>query len=155
MDTYNIFREQHEWEFEQEHPGYRHRGVRVGGALGAVGMGASLYELPPGEGTWPYHFERASEEWLLVVVGRPTLRVPEGERVLEPGDVVVFPRGEVGAHKVWNATDETVRVVIFSTKTPVEVVTYPDSGKVGIWTAEDGYVALLRDEPKLDYWDGE
>jgi hypothetical protein len=32
---------------------------------------------------------------------------------------------------------------------------YPDSGKLGLWTMEDGYVGLVRDEPKLDYWDGE
>jgi len=26
---------------------------------------------------------------------------------------------------------------------------------VGIWTADDGYQALVRNEPKLDYWEGE
>ena len=155
MDTYNIYANEHEWDFEQEHPGYRHRGLRVGGRLGAVGMGASLYELPPGEGSWPYHYEHASEEWALVVSGRPMLRVPDGEQQLEEGDVVVFPRGPAGAHKLWNATEEPVRVMIFSTKTPVEVVAYPDSGKLGIWTLEQGYIAMVRDEPKLDYWEGE
>jgi uncharacterized cupin superfamily protein len=155
MDTFNIFGQEQDWEFEQEHDGYRHRGLRVGGRLGAVGLGASLYELPPGESSWPYHYEYASEEWLLVVVGRPTLRTPDGEQVLTPGDVAVFPRGPAGAHKVTNATEDPVRIVIFSTKTPLEVVTYPDSGKVGLWTLADGYLAMLRDEPKLDYWDGE
>ena len=155
VDVFNLFAEQQNWESEQERDGYRHRVTRIGAPLGAELLGASLYELPPGESTWPYHFERSSEEWLLVVAGRPTLRTPEGERQLEPGDVAVFPHGEAGAHKVTNATDSAVRVVIFSSKSPLEVVTYPDSGKVGIWTRDDGYIAMLRDEPKLDYWEGE
>ena len=65
------------------------------------------------------------------------------------------PRARPGAHKVTNETDDVVRVVIFSSKSPLAVVAYPDSGKVGLWTREDGYVGLVRDEPKLDYWDGE
>ena len=48
-----------------------------------------------------------------------------------------------------------MRVVILSSKTPIAVVAYPDSNKLGIWTKEEGYVGLVRDEPKLDYWDGE
>jgi uncharacterized cupin superfamily protein len=56
---------------------------------------------------------------------------------------------------VINKTDEPVRVVLFSSKSPLAVVHYPDSGKVGIWTEDDGYQALLHSEPKLDYWEGE
>src|SRR6266542_1315957 len=130
MDIFNLFAEQQEWDGEQDRDCYRHRVARIGGRLGAEGLGASLYELPPGESTWPYHYEHASEEWVLVVVGRPTLRTPDGERVLAPGDVAVFPRGPSGGHKVTNATGEVARVVIFSSKTPLEVVAYPDSGKL-------------------------
>jgi hypothetical protein len=32
-------------------------------------------------------------------------------------------------------------------------VHYPDTGKLGVWTAEKGYVALTREQPELDYWD--
>ena len=154
MDVFNLFAEQ-EWDSEQERDGYRHRVAAIGTRLGAELLGASLYELPPGESTWPYHYEHGAEEWLIVVAGRPTLRTPDGERQLEPGDVAAFPLGPAGGHKVANPTDETVRVVILSSKTPIAVVAYPDSNKFGIWTKEDGYVGLVRDEPKLDYWDGE
>jgi uncharacterized cupin superfamily protein len=154
MDVFNLFAEQM-WENEQERPGYKHRVTRIGAPLGAELLGASLYELPPGESTWPYHFERGAEEWLLVVSGRPTVRTPDGEQQLEPGDVVVFPEGPTGAHKVTNATEETLRVVFFSSKSPLAVVTYPDSGKLGVWTKEDGYIGMVRDQPKVDYWEGE
>ena len=74
---------------------------------------------------------------------------------LAPGDVVVFPEGPAGAHQVANRTDEACRVLIISSKSPLAVVHYPDSGKVGIWTASEGYQAMLPTEPELDYWDGE
>jgi len=154
MEVFNLFAEQ-DWDNEQERDGYRHRATAIGKRLGAELLGASLYELPPGEATWPYHYEHGPEEWLLVVAGRPTLRTPEGEQQLEPGDVVAFAQGPDGAHKVANPTSENVRVVILSSKMPIAVVGYPDSKKVGIWTKDDGYLSLLRDEPKLDYWDSE
>lgn len=154
MDVFNLFGE-HEWDNEQERDGYRHRAAAIGPRLGGALLGGSLYELPPGESTWPYHYEHGAEEWLLVVAGRPTLRTADGEQQLSPGDVAVFPPGPAGAHKVANTTEETARVAIFSSKSPIAVVTYPDSRKVGIWTREDGYIGMVRNDPQLDYWDGE
>ena len=154
MDTFNLFAET-DWDNVNEREGYGHKVTAFGRHLGAKLLGGSLYELPPGAKTWPYHYEQGAEEWLLVVSGKPTLRSPDGEQELEPGDVVVFPEGPAGAHQVRNGTDEPVRVVFLSSKTPLAVVHYPDSGKVGIWSQAEGYQAMLRDEPKLDYWDGE
>jgi uncharacterized cupin superfamily protein len=154
MGTFNVFKAD-DWEVENDRDGYRHRVTAFGRRLGATLLGGSLYELPPGEKTWPYHYEQGCEEWLMVVAGKPTLRSPEGEQALEPGDVAVFPEGPSGAHQVINKTDEPVRVVLFSSKSPLAVVHYPDSGKVGIWSGGHGYQAMLRDEPKLDYWEGE
>ena len=154
MDVFNLFAEQ-EWDSEQERDGYRHRVAAIGTRLGAELLGASLYELPPGESTWPYHYEHGAEEWLIVVAGRPTLRTPDGERQLEPGDGAAVPPGPAGGPQVADPTAETGRRGNHTTKTPIAVVAYPDSNKLGIWTKEDGYVGLVRDEPKLDYWDGE
>jgi uncharacterized cupin superfamily protein len=68
-------------------------------------LGASLYELDPGD-FMVYHAHHGSEELLIVLRGRPTLRTPEGERELREGDVVHFPTGPGGAHGVRNDTDE-------------------------------------------------
>ena len=154
METFNVF-DADEWEDENDHAGYRHRVTAFGRRLGASLLGGSLYELPPGEKTWPYHYEQGCEEWLMVVAGKPTLRSPDGEQQLEPGDFAVFPEGPAGAHQVINGTDEPARVVFFSSKSPLAVVHYPDSGKVGIWSTGEGYQAMLRDQPNLDYWEGE
>jgi uncharacterized cupin superfamily protein len=154
MEIFNLFGEQ-DWDDENDREGFRHRATAIGKRLGAELLGGSLYEIPPGEKTWPYHYELGCEEWLIAVSGRSTLRGPDGERELEPGDVAVFPEGPAGAHQVFNRSDEPCRVLILSSKSPVAIVHYPDSGKVGLWTNSDGYQAMLRSEPDMDYWEGE
>jgi uncharacterized cupin superfamily protein len=154
MEIFNLFGEQ-DWDDENDREGFRHRATTIGKRLGAELLGGSLYELPPGEKTWPYHYELGCEEWLIAVSGRPTLRGPDGERELDPGDVAVFPEGPAGAHQVLNRSEEPCRVLILSSKSPVAIVHYPDSAKVGLWTESDGYQAMLRREPDLDYWEGE
>ena len=52
--------------------------LRFGPQVGATRTGTSVYELPPGQAICPYHYEYGEEEWLLVLVGRPTLRTPAG-----------------------------------------------------------------------------
>jgi len=132
-------------------PGYETPYARLGPLIGAAALGASVYVLNEGNSVCPYHWEAGDEEWLLVLEGRPTLRVPEGEEELEPGDVVCFPRGPEGAHKVTNRGQETVRVVIFSTKNEPGIAVYPDSNKVGAWPPGK----LFRIDDAVDYWDGE
>jgi uncharacterized cupin superfamily protein len=141
------------WDDERERPGYRQRRVALGPRLGATKVGMSLFELPPGEKSFPYHYEIGCEEWLIVVAGRPTLRDPSGERELEPGEVVCFPDGAAGAHQVRNDSQEPVRFLVLSNKPPVALARYPDSKKAMLWTQGEG-ATMLRDEP-VDYWEGE
>jgi uncharacterized cupin superfamily protein len=140
---------------EEEKPGYRHRRTRVGELLAAELLGATIYETPPGEKLWPYHWELGCEEFLVVVSGTPTLRTPEGERLLAPGDLVAFPEGEAGAHQLRNDSDAPFRVLIASTKSDLYVAGYPDSGKLLIDAPAHGIRTMLQDAPELDYWDGE
>ena len=137
---------------EETPEGFRCNAVSIGKRIGAARMGMTVYELPPGQAVCPYHFEWTDEEWLFVLAGSPTLRSPEGERALEPGDVVCFPAGPDGAHLV-RANEETVRIAIISTKNDVGIAEYPDSDKVGVWANGTHY--MLRRSEHLDYWDGE
>ena len=129
----------------------RWRGLRE--KLGGEKISGSLYELPSGAKTFPYHWHHGTEELLIVVGGRPTLRTPDGEQQLEPGDVVSFPTGLEGAHQLWNATDEPARIAMLSTVVDYEIVHYPDSDKVGM-RGED-FRLVVRPESGLDYWEGE
>jgi uncharacterized cupin superfamily protein len=144
-----------EWDRIEEREGYRCRDAWIGARLGAELIGGSVYELDPGEKTWPYHLHHANEEWLIVLRGRPTLRSPEGERELVEGDTVCFPRGPAGAHQVSNHSDAVARVLILSTMLAPEMVEYPDSGKLGARDAKGERLLMIRPGPQVDYWDGE
>ena len=92
-------------------------------------LGATVYELGPGNFS-VYHFHHGAEELLVVLRGTPTLRTPEGERVLSEGDVVHFPAGPDGAHGLRNDTDAAARFLVASDHPSPEVVEYPDLGQV-------------------------
>ncbi|HEY2638182.1 MAG TPA: cupin domain-containing protein [Solirubrobacteraceae bacterium] len=145
------------FEYDSDDPeGFRSGMFRVGPHVGAEGTGTSVYELRPGQVICPYHYEWAEEEWLLVLQGRPTLRHPGGEDVLAPHDLVFFPLGPEGAHGVRNDTDETVRVLMFSTVRWPAVSVYPDSDKVGVYPAPDGVERLLVHRSSgVEYFAGE
>lgn len=68
---------------------------------------------------------------------RRTLRTPEGQDVLQAGDVVSFPVGPAGAHRVDNSGEETARVALFSNTHGFGIIEYPDSDKIGIWGRDD------------------
>jgi uncharacterized cupin superfamily protein len=88
-------------------------------------LGASVYEL--GHGNWvPFHFHHASEELLVVLRGRPTLRTGDGSGQLEEGEAVHFPKGLAGVHGLSNETTEPVRYLMASTLRSPEVAEYPD-----------------------------
>lgn len=130
-------------EWEAELPGLR--GQRVGAAAGAEKLGATLYEVDPGGRVSPLHIHHANEELLFAISGRATLRTPDGERELEPGEVVAFLSGRRGAHQVVNRGDAPARVLIVSTKIYPEVVEHPDSNKVvAITGAPDETAAMVQ-----------
>jgi uncharacterized cupin superfamily protein len=131
--------------------GYETPYVRVGPLLGAAALGATVYDLAAGQSVCPYHYEYGFEEWLFVLTGNPTLRDPDGEHELVPGDVVLFVEGPEGAHKVTNRGEGVARIAILSNKGEPGVAVYPDSGKVGVWPLNK----IFRLEDAVDYWDGE
>ncbi len=135
--------------------GYEVPYARIGPLVGGSALGMSVYELAEGQSICPYHYEYPSEEWLLVLQGAPTLRDPEGETKLDPGDVVCFPPGPDGAHKVTNHGPETVLVAMLSTKQKTAVAVYPDSDKVGVWSGDGEVKALFPRSAAVDYWHGE
>ena len=149
MRVANVFRP--EWTVERERDGFRGRSVRIGDAIGASAIGATVYELDEGQRSWPYHLHHGVEEWLLVLEGEPTLRTPDGERTLRRGDLVCFPSGREGAHTVTGPG----RMMIFSSVADTSVTVYPDSDKIGSRPADDVDRLDFRRADAVDYWEGE
>ena len=141
-----------EWSSESDEPGFRWRRMRIAGEE----LGASLYELAPGERTWPYHYELGNDELLVVMAGRPTLRDPDGEHELGPGDCVLFPQGPTGAHQVVNRTDDFVRVLFVSNFALPRAAVQPDSDKIMIrWSPVLEDRLIFRRSDAAEYWEGE
>jgi uncharacterized cupin superfamily protein len=150
----NIF----EPDFDQlrDHPGFDCRRAFVGRQAGAERLGASVWDVPPGQAAYPYHFHLAEEEMLFVLSGRPSLRTPEGWRDLEPGDTVSFLVGEAGAHQLANRSGDGVRVLVVSLAGIPEICVYPDSDKVGVYGRDEGALREMhRRSDVVDYYEGE
>ena len=132
------------------HPGFDARRARIGRQAGSRGLGASVWELPPGQAAYPYHAHLGEEELIIVLAGRASLRTPQGWRELEEGEVVAFPRCMEGAHQLANRGAG-------STNGEPDIVLYPDAEKVGVNERRpdgSGFGALFFTEHAVDYWDG-
>jgi uncharacterized cupin superfamily protein len=157
----NVF-EPH-WDEEQDRPPFSWRRARLGRQAGADQLGASLFELAPGCSSFPLHVHHANEEMLVVISGHPTLRTLDGERQLDEGELVAFPAGSGGAHRIDNRSRQPARVLILSTMLAPEINEYPDSEKIWARTFPPGAarpdhavdVLVRAEDENVDYLDGE
>ena len=134
--------------------GHRFLRTMLGQAVGAKLTGFSVYELPPGEAAWTYHYELNREEWLIVVDGEVVVRTPAGDRTLRAGDVACFPVGVDGAHQVRNQSAESARFAMPSSWSGDGYVAIrPDSNTALI--VGPGFRRIVPLDEDLGYWDRE
>jgi uncharacterized cupin superfamily protein len=153
MQIFNLYGD--EWDEPRDRDGWRIKETFVGHRIGSELIGASMSEVEPGNKLWPYHTHHANEEWVIVLRGAPTLRTPEGEQMLEEGDVVCFRRGKEGAHQIINRSESPVRVLMLSSMIAPDIVEYLDTGKVGSRSVAGEVIVFARPGPDVGYWDDE
>ena len=113
-----------------------------------------VYEIPPGKSAYPYHYHLKNEETFFILKGEGLLRTHEGERTVRTGDLLFFPAGEEGAHKLTNTSQTEPLVYLdFDIVHDLDVTMYPDSGKLGIWGKDTNKIYRLDDD--VDYYEGE
>ncbi len=113
-----------------------------------------VYELPPGKSAYPYHYHLKNEETFLILRGEGLLRTHEGERTVRAGDLLFFPAGAEGSHKLTNTSDSEMLVYLdFDIVHDLDVTVYPDSGKLGIWGKDTNKIYRIGDD--VDYYEGE
>jgi uncharacterized cupin superfamily protein len=128
--------------------------IDVGRAVGSTATLMFIYDLEPGKSQCPYHYEYA-EEWLLVVDGTVVVRAPDGEHTLERGDLVCFPPGPAGAHKLTNRSTSPARTLMFSSAQGPAVSVYPDSDKIGVFPGNEVDDLIFRRNTAVPWSDGE
>jgi uncharacterized cupin superfamily protein len=143
MDAVNIFSSEN-----------RDGRIDVARAVGSTGTAMFVYDLAPGGSSSPYHYEY-EEEWLLVVEGTVVVRLPDGEQTLERGDLVCFPAGPAGAHKLTNRSASPARTLLFSSSRVPAVSVYPDSDKIGVWPGNEADELIFRRGSAVPWSDGE
>ena len=143
MDSVNIF--------SDDKPEGR---LDVANALGSSALMMFVYDLDPGRSSSPYHYEY-EEEWLLVVDGTVVLRAPDGEHTLQRGDLVRFPPGPEGAHKLMNRSDAPARTLMFSSARVPAVSVYPDSDKIGVWSGNEADELIFKRSTADEWSEGE
>ena len=151
----NVF--EPEWQAEFVADGTVLRALRVGAQAGGQRLGATLFELEPGASVSPLHLHHGNEEMLLVLSGEATVRRPDSEWAVGPGELVGFPAGAAGGHQISNRSDAPVRVLMISTMTMPDVIEHLDSGKVLTITSSDDPASLhaFRKDDEVPPYEGE
>lgn len=145
-------------EYDHGDAGFRRK--ELGDAADSEELGCSLYELPAGKRSWPYHYHTANEEAIYVLAGEGLLRADDGEHDLTAGDFVTFHADESGGHQVVNDSDGTLRYLAVSTMNEPDVTVYPEMEKIGVYVGAppggrgerslQGYYPIDAD---VEYWD--
>ncbi len=130
---------------------YRRKFVPLGDSKNTS---VSIYEIPPKKSAYPYHFHHKNEETFYIISGEGILKTPQGERKVRTGDLLFFPVGQDGAHKLTNSSEiENLIYIDFDVVHDVDITVYPNSGKIGIWGM--GINKLYPQNDSVDYYYGE
>lgn len=115
-------------------------------------IGIAYEELAPGKQSVPFHYHLVEEEHIIALKGEATLRLGDQRYRIKAGDYVAFPAGQRAGHCLINESDAPFLFIIIGDHDPHEVCVYPDSGKILIHGLGR---AIIRDNERLDYWEGE
>ncbi|QLK25478.1 cupin domain-containing protein [Natrinema zhouii] len=145
-------------EFDHGETVFRRK--ELSNAVNASDLGCSLYELPPGMRSWPYHYHTANEEAIYVLAGDGQLKTEDGLEPLTAGDYVTLPADERGGHRVVNDGADTLRYLAMSTMNEPDVTIYPEMGKFGVFVGsppggrdERSLEGYYRIDDETEYWD--
>jgi len=112
----------------------------------------AFYTIPPGKSNYPYHYHTVNEEVFYIISGHGRLLTPDGARAIGPGDIIVCPAGERGAHKITNVSNDTNLVYLdVDTNMTPEIAHYPHSGKIGIRAAGGTRINFATDT-EVEYY---
>jgi uncharacterized cupin superfamily protein len=133
---------------------------RIGPLIGSTGIGCRLHVVPSGKRAFPFHRHHVIHELFFIVTGTGEYRLGKEKHAIREGDVIAAPAGGE-AHQIINTGGGELRYLAFSSKSEVDVVEYPDSGKfstiAGVKNADfrNATFRYLGRPAPADYWDGE
>lgn len=132
--------------------------AQISDKIGARDLGYNLTVLPPGKVQCPFHSHRGEEEMFVILEGEGELRFGDRRYKIRRHDVIACPTGgpEV-AHQIINTGTVTMRYLALSTRRPIDICEYPDSGKIAVscdMPAPELH-KMFRTETTVPYYDRE
>ena len=114
-----------------------------------------FYELEPLKSAYPRHYHKYNTECFYIISGSGKVETNSKTLKVTSGDIIVFPCGEAGTHKIINTSKkEKLLYLDFDTTNSPDIIKYPDSGKIGI--IEHNISSLFyKENSQVDYYDGE
>ncbi len=125
--------------------------VNLAKSAGLKDFALNIRTLEPCQYSCPYHFHYNAEEMFIIVSGTGELRIPEGIKIVKEGDIILFEKGESGAHQLYNSSELPLTYMDFKTNKDLDICEYPDSGKVNILPKGE---IFAKGEPK-EYFEDE
>lgn len=98
-------------------------------AGGLTQFGAFTETLPPGSRSSLKHWHETEDEFILVIAGTVTLHEGDTVSQMEVGDAACFQAGTAIGHCLENASETDVTSLVVGTRSPRDVVTYPDHNR--------------------------
>lgn len=115
----------------------------------------AIMEIPPQKSSYPYHYHAGITEVFYIINGKGKIETPDGDKEVKSGDVIAFPTGEYGAHKITNTSGSDMLVYLdCDTVSASDVAFYPHSGKAGI-IVDGSKKAFFELADSVDYYKGE
>ena len=110
-----------------------------------------IRKLEPGTYSFPYHYHRNAEELMYIISGEMMMRSPEAFQEVRQGEVIFFEMGETGAHQFYNHTETSCTYLDIKTFLGLDLVVYPDSGKMMV----SRYNEVFKFEDQVEYFTDE
>jgi len=135
----------------------------VANRLNAIKLGYRVTRVPPGKRAWPLHAHYVNEELFYVLTGNGVVRFGDDSYPIRKGDFIAAPPNPDEPHQIVNTTAQVLTYICVSTMLEPDVVTYPDSDKIGIIAGtppgrvpeKKGLFKFVRNDSGVGYWDGE
>jgi len=102
---------------------------RAGPLLGLTSIGCALVVLAPRKRAYPLHRHHVGSELFYILSGSGEVRLDDETKPVCEGDLIGNPPG-AEAHQIVNTGKGELRYLAFSDIGSVDVIEYPDSGKI-------------------------